>query len=48
MDVLDKNSVHYDEIGVINGESLVVDDRSKVSIDELILNNNNWLDKYMR
>ena len=46
-EMLEKNSVHYDELGVILDKDIVIDDKTKVSIEDLILSNNNWLRKYM-
>ena len=46
-EILEKNSVHYDELGVILDKDIVIDDKTKISIEDLILSNNNWLKKYM-
>ncbi len=45
--ILDKNSVHYDQIGEIIDKELVISKKTKVSIDELKSSNTNWLKKYM-
>ena len=45
--ILDKNLVHYDELGIVTTKDMIIDDKSKVSIDELISSNNNWLTSYM-
>jgi len=45
--ILEKNSIHYDELGTINKNELVIDNKSKVTIDELIKSHTNWLNKYM-
>ena len=45
--ILDKNSVHYDQIGKIIDKELVISKKTKVSIDELKSSNTNWLKKYM-
>jgi phosphoribosylformylglycinamidine synthase len=44
---LEKNSVHYDELGTVNENELVINDKSKVAIDELIKSHTNWLTNYM-
>ena len=44
---LEKNSVHYDELGTVNENELVINDKSKVTIDELIKSHTNWLTNYM-
>ena len=44
---LEKNSVHYDELGTVNENELVINDKSKVTIDELIKSHTNWLTEYM-
>ena len=44
---LQENSVHFEELGSVNSDSLIIDDKTKVSIDDLIKSNTNWLTKYM-
>ena len=46
-EILEKNSVHYDELGIVLDKDIVIDDKTKVSIDDLIQSNNNWLNKFM-
>ncbi len=46
-DILNKNAVHFDELGTINEDQLFVNEKTKVSIDELITSNTNWLVNYM-
>ena len=46
-DVLNKNAVHFDELGTINEDQLFINDKTKVSIDELKTSNTNWLTNYM-
>ncbi|MDC1114571.1 phosphoribosylformylglycinamidine synthase subunit PurL [Candidatus Pelagibacter sp.] len=46
-DILDKNAVHYDELGMINEDQLFINDKTKVSIDELRTSNTSWLTNYM-
>ena len=46
-DILDKNSVHYEEIGKIIEKDLVLNQKTRVTIDELKSYNTNWLKKYM-
>ena len=45
--ILEKNSVHYDELGIVTENHLVIDDKSKVSIDDLLKSNKTWLTDYM-
>jgi len=45
--ILSENSVHYDELGTVNGNHLIIDDKSKVSIDDLIKSHTTWLTNYM-
>jgi len=47
VEILEKNSVHYDELGTVNGDNLIIDDKSKVSIDDLIKSHTTWLTNYM-
>ena len=46
-DILNKNAVHFDELGVINENELYINEKTKVTIDELITSNTNWLTDYM-
>ena len=46
-DILNKNSVHFDELGKINEDQLFIDEKTKVSIDELTTSNTSWLTNYM-
>ena len=45
--ILHENSVHFDELGSVNDNSLIIDDKTKVSIDDLIKSHTNWLTNYM-
>ena len=45
--ILDKNSVHYDEIGKIIDKQMIIDQKTKLTIDELKSYNTNWLKSYM-
>ncbi len=45
--ILDKNSVHYDEIGKIIDKEMIIDQKTKLTIDELKSYNINWLKSYM-
>ena len=46
-DILNKNAVHFDELGTINENQLYINDKTKVTIDELKTSNTNWLINYM-
>ena len=46
-DLLKKNAVHFDELGTINKNELYIDDKTKVTIDELTSSNTKWLSDYM-
>ena len=46
-DIMNKNAVHYDELGIINEDQLFIDEKTKVTIDELKTSNTNWLTNYM-
>ncbi|MDA8702252.1 phosphoribosylformylglycinamidine synthase subunit PurL [Candidatus Pelagibacter bacterium] len=46
-DILNKNAVHYDELGTINKDQLFISEKTKVTIDELRTSNTNWLTKFM-
>ena len=45
--ILEKNAVHYDEIGILKGESMYLNEKTIVPIDELKSYNNNWFSNYM-
>ena len=47
VDILNKNAVHFDELGIINENELYINEKTKVTIDELRTYNKNWLLKYM-
>ena len=44
---LEKNAVHYDEIGILSGNSISFNEKTIVPIDELTSYNSNWLTDYM-
>jgi len=46
-DLLNKNAVHFDELGTINENQLFINDKTKVTIDELRTSNTSWLTNYM-
>ncbi len=45
--ILDENSVHYEEIGIIIDNEVVINEKTKVPIDELKSYYTNWLTEYM-
>jgi phosphoribosylformylglycinamidine synthase len=45
--LLNKNAVHFDELGTINENQLYINDKTKVTIDELRTSNTSWLTNYM-
>jgi len=47
-EILNKNAVHFDELGIINENELYINEKTKVTIDELRRSNTNWLNNYMR
>ena len=46
-DILNKNAVHFDELGTVNENELYINDKTKVTIDELKTSNKSWLTNYM-
>lgn len=46
-DILNKNAVHYDDLGIINKDQLFINEKTKISIDELTSFNTNWLTDFM-
>ena len=45
--ILNKNSVHHEELGVIINKDMIINDKTKLTIDELKSYNTNWLTNYM-
>ncbi len=45
--ILEKNSVHYEEVGKIRDKFMIINEKTKVTIDELKSYNSNWLVKFM-
>ena len=45
--ILQENSVYFDELGLVINDSLIIDDKTKVSIDDLIKSHTNWLTNYI-
>ena len=45
--ILDKNSVHHEELGIIVEKDIIINEKTKVTIDELKSYNTNWLTNYM-
>ena len=46
-DILNKNAVHFDELGTICENELYINNKTKVTIDELSTSNKSWLLEYM-
>jgi len=47
INILNRNSVHYDEIGTIIENDIEINQKTKVTIDELRSYNTSWLKRYM-
>ena len=45
--ILDKNSVHYEEFCIITKNDMIINEKTKLTIDELKYYYTNWLSKYM-
>ena len=45
--ILKDNSVHFDELGMVNEGELIINDKTKVSIDDLIKSHTTWLTNYI-
>ena len=45
--ILKDNSVHFDELGMVNEGDLIINDKTKLSIDDLIKSHTTWLANYM-
>ena len=46
-DILKKNAVHFDELGIINKDQLFINEKAKITIDELRSSNTDWLKNYI-
>ncbi len=46
-DILNKNAVHFDELGTITEKNIYINSKTKVTIDELSTSNKSWLTNYM-
>ena len=47
IEILDKNSVHFDELGTVGDKMLIINEKTKVSIDDLIKSHTTWLTNFM-
>ena len=45
--ILNKNSIHHEELGIITQNDMIINEKTKVTIDELKSYYTNWLTKYM-
>ena len=45
--ILEKNSIHYDELGVVDEKMLIFNNDIKLPIEELKEAHKYWLKKYM-
>jgi len=45
--ILDKNSVHFEELGIIIEKEMIINEKTKVTIDEMKSYNTSWLIDYM-
>ena len=44
---MDQNSVHHEELGIIIEKNMIINQKTKVTIDELKSYNSNWLTNFM-
>ena len=44
---MNKNSVHFDELGKIVEKEMIIDEKTKITINELEESYDLWLKKYM-
>ena len=45
--ILEKNSIYFDELGVVQDNFLELKGKFNITIDELIKSNKTWLAEYM-
>ena len=46
-EILENNSVHFDEIGTIDKSDIIFENKTSLSVDDLEKENKTWLKKYM-
>ena len=46
-EILNNNSVHYDELAIVVEKDIIIDKEPILSVDELMLSNKKWLKEYM-
>ena len=46
-EILNNNSVHYDELAIVVEKDIIIDKEPILSIDELMFSNKKWLKEYM-
>ena len=46
-EILNNNSVHYDELAIVVEKDIIIDNEPILSIDELMFYNKKWLKEYM-
>ena len=46
-EILNNNSVHYDELAIVVEKDIIIDEEPILSVDELRLSNKKWLKEYM-
>ena len=45
--ILEKNSVYHENLGIIIDKEMIINEKTKLTIDELKSYNTNWLKNYM-
>ena len=45
--ILDQNSVYHEKLGIIIEKDMIINQKTKVTIDELKSYNSNWLTNFM-
>jgi phosphoribosylformylglycinamidine synthase len=46
-EILNNNSVHYDELAIVVEKDIIIDEEPILSVDELMLSSKKWLKEYM-
>tara|TARA_B100001996_G_scaffold46112_1_gene33228 strand:- start:3684 stop:5876 length:2193 start_codon:yes stop_codon:yes gene_type:complete len=47
VEILEKNSIHYDELGVVIDKDMIINDKLKITYEELVSSYKEWLTSYM-
>ena len=47
VNLLNKNSIHYDELGILTEKDIIIDEKTIVSVEKIKEHHESWLKNYM-